>query len=156
MASVDYLVGYGYSKVQLPEEYHVYPLAVDFTWSLPRNKPDSHFQFQLEPYVAYAGQPSSNVEIAGSFFFKYRVMTGKFQPYIKVGSGVVYMSQSFREQSTDWNFGSSAAVGFTYMLKKEWGVTGEARYRHASNAGIKEPNSGIDSRIFLLGITRTM
>lgn len=156
LTGVDFFTGYGYAKVNEQADYHSYPLLVDFSFAIPRNHPESRLQFQLEPLIAYASQPSSNAEVGGSFFLKYRVLTGKFQPYLKVGSGIIYLSQDFQEQATNFNFASSLAVGFSCLVQKEWGVALEARYRHVSNAGFKEPNSGVDSRIFLLGLTHPL
>jgi len=156
LQSVDFLLGYGYAKVAGTEDYTTYPVAIDFTFPLPFHQPESPWQLQLEPFFAYVNQPSSNAEMAFAFFLKYRFLKGRFQPYLKVGSGIIILTQDLKEQSTSFNFGSSLVLGFSLKTSSRLNLVGEVRYRHVSNAGIKEPNSGVDSRIFLLGFTKEL
>ncbi|MGB9677607.1 MAG: acyloxyacyl hydrolase, partial [Candidatus Ratteibacteria bacterium] len=69
----------------------------------------------------------------------------------KVGTGIIYLSSDFVEQSTNFNFASSGCFGVRIQIKKVF-LDAEIRLRHVSNAGIKEPNEGINSKIFLIGI----
>ncbi|HOJ39955.1 MAG TPA: acyloxyacyl hydrolase [bacterium] len=156
LVSLDFLAGYGYAKVAGPRDYVIYPVAVDFTFPLPFRQLDSHWQLQLEPFLAYVGQPSSNAEFAAAFFLKYRFLKGSFQPYLKAGSGLIIITQKLEEQSTSFNFGSSLVAGFSWKIFGDYSLVAEGRYRHVSNAGIKEPNSGVNSRIFLLGLSRPL
>ena len=63
------------------------------------------------------------------------------------------MSQHSREQSTQFNFEEQGGLGAHYFLKKNIAINGECRIRHVSNAGIDQPNHGINSLFFLLGAT---
>jgi len=157
LISIDYFSGYGYAKLERQDDYIFSPFCIDFTYPIPFSKKDSQFQFQLEPFFSYVSQPDTNAEIGLSFFFKYRFFKEeKLQPYIRFGSGIIYITQDTYEQSTNYNFVSQLGTGLSYFLKNNFGVAVEYRYRHISNAGIKEPNSGIDSRLFLFGIIHSI
>ena len=153
LVSIEYFTGYNIAKLDRQPDYRAIPFIVDFTFPLNRSVKDCKWQFQLEPFLAYVNRPESNGEAGCIFFVKYRFMRGRFEPYIKAGSGIVFLTQDTSEQSTIFNFASQFGVGVSYRISGKYSVSLECRYRHVSNCGIKEPNSGIDSRIYLLGIT---
>ncbi|MFH1876053.1 MAG: acyloxyacyl hydrolase [Candidatus Omnitrophota bacterium] len=110
--------------------------------------------FILEPFVNTVLKPNDNIEAGSNFLIKYVFpLSEKFQPYLKGGEGISYMSQHTKEQSTQYNFLSQAAAGFHYFIKEDLAVTLEYRYRHLSNAGIDHPNNGFNSDFILGGIT---
>ncbi|MDD5583622.1 MAG: acyloxyacyl hydrolase [Candidatus Omnitrophica bacterium] len=110
--------------------------------------------FVLEPFANAVLKPNDNIEAGSNFLLKYVFpLSKKFQPYIKGGEGISYMSQHTKEQSTQYNFLSQAAAGFHYFINDSLAVTMEYRYRHLSNAGIEKPNNGINTDFVLGGIT---
>jgi hypothetical protein len=145
---IDFYFGYGFAKIQNPQNYQFYTFTADFTRSI---KNSNKFFYQIEPAISYVKSPSDNFEIGVSCFLLYRFCEGNFQPYLKVGTGIIYLSQEFLEQSTHFNFASSLCFGVKIPLKKFF-VNPEIRLRHISNAGIKLPNEGINSKIFLISI----
>ncbi|MCS7180829.1 MAG: acyloxyacyl hydrolase [bacterium] len=144
----DYFIGYSYSKIKNPKKYEFYTIMCDFSKPIKKSR---KFFYQIEPYVSYVISPSDNFEIGVSGFLLYKFNESDFQPYFKIGTGIIYLSTDFIEQSTHFNFASSIGLGFKFKLKK-FSIYGEGRLRHVSNAGIKEPNEGINSKIFLSGI----
>jgi hypothetical protein len=40
-----------------------------------------------------------------------------------------------------------------YFFREHWAFSAEYRRRHVSNAGIKQPNGGIDSNVYLFGVS---
>jgi predicted porin len=64
------------------------------------------------------------------------------------------MTLHTREQSTQFNFASTGALGMHYFFKENTALTIEGRYRHVSNAGIDHPNSGINNTFAVAGITQ--
>lgn len=110
--------------------------------------------FILEPFINTISSPSSNVEVGSNFLLQYVFpLTEKFQPYIKGGLGMLYMSQHTLEQGTQYNFLPQGGAGVQYFVKNNLALNLEYRYRHLSNASIKDPNSGIDSNLYLCGFT---
>ncbi len=167
LKGIEVLTGFGWNKLKAKSvfdkkpNYNIYPLIVDFDFNLKNLtkrigfNPPSLVEFQIEPYIAGIAQPNTNVEIGNSFMFKFGLVpeTWKFQPFVKAGVGMVYMSLHTEEQSTQFNFISSGGIGAHYFFNKNVSLVVEGRYRHLSNAGIDQPNSGINTYQALAGIS---
>jgi opacity protein-like surface antigen len=80
-------------------------------------------------------------------------LTQKIYPYVLSGVGVGYISQHTREQSIQLGFTPQVGAGISYFFKKDTALNVEYRYRHFSNAKIKEPNDGINVNMFLVGVS---
>jgi len=110
--------------------------------------------FVVEPFVNTILSPDSNVEVGSNFLVKYVFpLSDKFQPYLKGGLGVLYMSQHTREQGSQYNFLPQAGAGFHYFIKDKVALSCEYRYRHLSNNSFDEPNGGIDVNMALAGLS---
>jgi len=161
LEAIEILTGFSGAKIKEKGDLHVYPDMVAFDLNLKgltqkfNFNPRSLLQFQIEPYLGYVAEPDSNAEIGTNFFLKAGILpqTSKFQPYIKAGIGMAYMTLHTREQGTQFNFTETGGIGFHYFLWKNTAITVEGRFRHLSNAGIDDPNSGINSYFGLGGIT---
>lgn len=161
LEAVEFLTGFGWGKLRVKQNYNLYPLIADFDLDLkPLIKklnisPTRLLQFQIEPFISPVSSPESNIEIGTAFFFKMGLLPqgSKFQPYAKIGAGMVYMSQHTKEQGTQFNFIDQAAIGMHYFFMKNTAFTLEGRFRHLSNAGIGGPNSGINTYFVLTGIS---
>lgn len=161
LKSIELLTGFGWGRLRAKQNYNLYPLIVDFDFDLrPLAKkfnlqPPQLLQFQIEPFISFVSSPDSNIEAGASFFFKMGLLpqSSKFQPYGKIGTGIVYMSQHTKEQATQFNFIDQAALGMHYFFRKNTAFTLEGRLRHLSNLGIKHPNSGINTYFVVAGIS---
>ena len=161
LEAIEVLTGFGWGKLRATDNYNLYPITVGLDFNLKpltqkiNFNPKPLLQFQLAPYIATVSQPNTNVELGTSFFLKAGVLpqTSKIQPYIKVGVGLVYMTQHTREQATQFNFSEQGGVGMHYFFAKDWGLTIEGIYRHLSNASIKHPNQGINTCFGSVGVT---
>jgi len=63
------------------------------------------------------------------------------------------MTLHTREQSTQFNFTEQASIGMHYFFTKNTAFTAEYRFRHLSNADIRQPNRGISTNFVTAGIT---
>ena len=66
-------------------------------------------------------------------------------PYVEAGLGAHLQSESSigdKRMSTLFQFGSHIGIGYRFGPKKAFDVS--YRYQHLSNAGIKNPNDGIN------------
>ena len=107
----------------------------------------------MEPFINTILRPETNIEVGCNFLIKYVFpFTEVFQPYIRGGLGILYMSQHTVEQATQWNLLPQIGLGFHSFIDQEIALSGEYRYRHLSNASIKLPNNGIDADLFLGGV----
>jgi len=161
LEAIEYLSGFGWGKLRTKDNYNLYPFLAAFDFNLkPLTRklnfnPKQLLQFQIEPFISFISSPDANAEIGTSFFLKMGILpqTWKFQPYIKGGLGMVYMTQHTKEQSTKFNFIEQGGLGFHYFFCKNTAFTLEGRFRHLSNAGIDHPNTGINTYFALAGIT---
>jgi hypothetical protein len=162
LSGIDFLTGFGWGKLKDQGKYQLIPFKVAFNFDFKHLFPNLSakwrplFQFQVGPYLAFIYEPHSNAEIGTSFSLKLGLLpeTSKFQPYIKAGTGMVYMTQHTREQSTQFNFIDHGGLGMHYFFNKEAAFTLEGCYRHLSNAGIDHPNHGINTYFATAGITK--
>jgi hypothetical protein len=156
------LTGFGRTQLTGKTDYHLHTVVVDFDFDLKpyleKNRicPKGFFLFQLEPYAGWVSQPENNIEIGNAFMVKWGIFPEwcPVQPYLKAGLGIVYMSQTFQEQSTQFNFFEQVGMGAHYFISKNMAFTAEGLHRHLSNGGLKEPNSGLNSLFLSLGFTK--
>jgi hypothetical protein len=161
LEGIEFFTGFGWGRLLAKKNYHLTPLMVNFDFNLKpliqklNFKPRQLFQFQIEPFISFVSSPDNNIETGTSFAFKLGILpqTSKFQPYIKAGLGMVYMTQHTREQSTQFNFIEQGGLGMHYFFRKNTAFTLEGRFRHLSNAGIDHPNHGINTYFAVAGIT---
>lgn len=161
LQGIEILSGFGVAKLREKGSYHVSPLLVDFDFDakplfkkIGINDP-ALLQFVLEPFVSYVSSPNGNAEIGNNFLIKVGFVpdTWKIQPYFKGGVGFVYITQHTREQGSQFNFNEYTGLGAHYFFKKNLALTVEYRYRHLSNAGMRSPNSGINTNYGICGLS---
>ncbi len=93
----------------------------------------------------------SGVLAGSTLIFRYNFIQPRtrFVPYLQGGGGFVYTSFSGHESrdlvSLPVEFNLQAGGGVRYRLDRHWSLLLEAGYRHISNAGLKNPNFGINS-----------
>ena len=162
LAGIEFLSGYGRGgNIRRKDDIQEIPFMLDIDLNLKPLLTKVNFnlpvlaQFQIEPFISSIYEPvKDNLEGGVAFWFKFGLLpeTWEFQPYVKFGAGFDYMSLHTLNESTQFNFISQAAFGMHYFFLKNTALTVEGRYRHLSNAGIKEPNRGINSYFILGGI----
>ncbi|MCG8429759.1 MAG: acyloxyacyl hydrolase [Candidatus Omnitrophica bacterium] len=110
--------------------------------------------FLMEPFVSFVPEPQSNVEAGFVIALKYAYpLTDRLHPYLLGGGGVMYISQHLREQATQYNFCPQVGGGISWYLTPDTMFNLEYRYRHFSNAGLKEPNDGVNMDMVLAGVS---
>jgi len=159
---VEYLTGFGYNNLRQTQGiYNVVPFFMDFDFDLKplAGKFNIHtpglLQFVEEPFLNYASRPNNNIEAGNNIAVKFGFLpeTSKFQPYVKAGGGVIYITQHVLGQSTQLNFNEYAGLGFHCFVSENTALTMEYRFRHLSNANIDIPNSGMDTHFALFGVS---
>lgn len=160
LAGVEFMTGFGWSDLHGQSGYNMVPLSVAFDFDLKgltrkiNFDPPQLLQFQVEPFAGAITSPRGNLETGLILWVKMGFFpeTWKFQPYIKIGPGIDYMTLHTGEQGTQFNFITHGALGAHYYFTPNTAFIVEGRWRHLSNAGIKEPNHGFNSYFVLTGI----
>ena len=104
------------------------------------------FLLNLEPKDGFAG--------GITVMLRYNFLpAGVFIPFVEAGAGILSLDFDLMNRSDGLNFTAQAGFGFHYFVADRTAFTGEWRYHHISNAAIERPNLGINSSLFLIGLT---
>jgi hypothetical protein len=110
--------------------------------------------FVLEPKINAVINPDTDVEIGISLGLKYRYpFSNKLSGYVLGTVGPHYISVETVDQADGFIFFNTIGAGVSFTLKKNSALSLEYRFRHISNAGISDPNNGIDSHMIGIGYT---
>ncbi|HTD87219.1 MAG TPA: acyloxyacyl hydrolase [Candidatus Binatia bacterium] len=77
-----------------------------------------------------------------------------FVPFFDVGAGVTLTDIFGPDLSGVFQFNLQTGVGAHYFFAERTAITVEYRFMHISNAGISQPNRGVNANIFSIGLTR--
>ncbi|MFQ5658439.1 MAG: acyloxyacyl hydrolase [Candidatus Methylomirabilales bacterium] len=107
---------------------------------------EGQFFFETEPTGGFAG--------GIAVLFRYNFLPdGKFIPFVEAGAGILGLDFDVAGQRDGFNFSPQGGLGFHYFVSERTALTGEWRFLHISNAGTRDPNDGINSSLFLLGVS---
>lgn len=139
--------------------YDVLLFSVDYSQSFKTPKKKSFLTWYAQPQfnlVKAAGTPKNALD------YEFGLNLG-IRNYIKVNddlyiydmicSGPHFMSAIMPLQARGFLFSDNLAFGSLICIKQKYFLRLQAGIRHLSNAGIKEPNKGIDSFLFMVGLS---
>lgn len=113
----------------------------------------AHPEFQLnQHHQRRSGVPGpGNLWQAGAAaMLRLRLGEGSLRPYVELGLGLNWLTKS---ALGDDRFGSRMHFGEHFGVGIEAGALfGGWRVSHYSNAGIKQPNNGLDAHQIVLGV----
>ncbi len=86
--------------------------------------------------------------------FRYNFLPeGRLIPFVEAGPGILSTDFDLQNHVDGLNFVFQAGLGFHCFLSERTALTAEGRFHHISNAGIADPNRGLNSVMFLIGVT---
>ena len=113
-----------------------------------------NFEFVLEGTFLYMFEPKSGIAGGIAPGLRYNFLTNtRFIPFFHAGVGFLAMDADLSRQADGFNFILQSGLGLHYFLSQRTAVTGEWRFHHISNANIHDRNAGINSSLFMLGLT---
>ena len=155
LKEIGFLTGYGTASLEKKSaDYEVIPILPRFGFDINPIKGNIGGDLELiaEPIMNIVISPDANVEFGASFLLKYSGhITSRIAPYIEGGIGMVNTTQHTHEQGTQFNFLPQVGAGLQFFLNNNLALTGGYRYRHMSNAGLSDDNSGINHHFILVG-----
>jgi hypothetical protein len=108
-------------------------------------------EFVTELFGGPIFQGPGDIAVGFTCFFCYNFVQpdARIVPYFQAGAGGVYTDIEHGAASDDAigqsvNFNLQAVGGLRFLLNSKWSINAEAAYRHISNAGMSDPNYGID------------
>ena len=115
-----------------------------------------NLEVAVEPFFARYTHPFAAESAGGSLLIKYNFLSfGRWGPFWDAGAGMMWTNLAPRipEQSTQFNFVLETGPGTHYFLTNALALTGGVRYRHFSNAGLGERNTGINGVLAYIGVS---
>jgi hypothetical protein len=160
LREIGVLTGYGTASIDGKSDYEIIPILPQFGFDINpllenlNIKPRGVLEFVTEPIMNVVISPDANAEFGVSLLLKYSdKITSRIAPYVEGGVGMVYTTQHTHEQGTQFNFLPQVGAGLQCFLNENLALTGGYRYRHLSNAGISDDNSGINHHFVLVGMS---
>ena len=149
-------LGYGFST-QSPT-VHLYSLLP--RWGLFLIHPHTSalpgklgISFEVEGIISVADACDTGWELGATPLLKFTLpVTPGLHLFLEGGAGMI--TQQFRSPSVphSFNFTPQVGAGVEVAVASHWGVVGAYRFRHSSNAGVQEPNPGLNVNFFHAGI----
>lgn len=109
----------------------------------------------LEPTFLITTSPSTTIGEGATLLVRYNVVTGtRWVPFFDVGAGILNWPLRLpRILATQFNFTLQGGPGLHYFATDHLAITGQVRFHHISNGGIDSPNIGVNSSVYLLGVS---
>jgi hypothetical protein len=150
-------LGYGFSMNG--PSVHLYSLLP--RWGIILVNPHSStlpgklgISFELEGIISIAEAEDTGWELGVSPLIKFTLpVTGFLHPFLEGGIGIITQQFNSPRVPHSFNFTPQVGVGCDIAVASRWAVTLAYRYRHSSNAGLVEPNPGLNVNFLHAGIT---
>jgi hypothetical protein len=85
---------------------------------------------------------------------RYNFATGsRWVPFVEAGAGLLVTDIGGADLSTEFEFHSVAGLGTLYRMNDRVALSLQTRFGHISNAGIDQPNRGVNEFEFLAGVS---
>lgn len=109
----------------------------------------------LEPTFLITTSPSTTFGEGASLLVRYNFVTGtRWVPFFDVGAGILHWNLRLpRILATQFNFTLQGGPGLHYFATDHLAITGQVRLHHISNGDIERPNIGVNSSVYLLGVS---
>ena len=158
--AVGFITGMGYSTVT-EGDYLPVPLIVHLGTDMKRWFPSLQdhrgvLTVFLEPQVNPVFGYDSSVEAGASVGLKYRYpLTEILSVYGLYSAGFLFITADTVDQANGLNFANSVGAGIHVKIMPGAALDLGFRFRHVSNADLREPNCGIDSYFGTIGFMIT-
>jgi hypothetical protein len=114
-----------------------------------------NWELRLELFGGSQFCPSQYYIAGLSPHLRYDFATGtRWIPFLDAGAGVTATGIGRPDLSSTFEFNVQGGAGLHWLVGGHWAVTAEARLFHVSDAGMTDPNQGVNGVMGMLGITR--
>ena len=148
-------------KLKEGREYKPFQLLLYYNFTNLLNDRKNDLWVYLEPqfvWVHFSPKDKNEVEFGANLGLEYRLNISAQTAFIAaIGSGPHYISVETKQQAKGYIFSDNFTAGIRHRPGGSGiGLDLKFRYRHISNAGIKNPNKGIDSWFVIFGATKDL
>src|SRR6266849_1735861 len=111
-----------------------------------------NLEFRLELFTGAQFSPSREWFVGLTPHLRYNFATGtRWIPFVDGGAGVTSTSIGPPDLSGTFEFNLQGGGGIQWFVKDNMAISVEARYVHFSNAGIRDPDHGLNGVTGLIG-----
>lgn len=154
------VIGWG-NSISKNTDYQTYYLIADYSQSFKAPKKKDFVAWYAEPqfnFVKAGSTPKGGIDYEFGLNLgirNYVKINDGFYFYQMLGSGPHYISAEVGRQANGFIFSDNLAIGtFLRLTKKNLFLNFQYVQRHISNAGLKDPNGGVNSYNFVIGLSR--
>jgi len=98
--------------------------------------------------------PRNRYVIGETTFLRFNFATGtRWVPFLDAGVGILATDIGAPSLGSVFEFNEQFGAGLNYFWHKNRALTLEYRFIHISNAGIREPNLGVNENVFYAGVS---
>jgi len=133
--------------------------SAEFGWILSQTVGQDHWyrgnwEVLGELFGGAQYRPSDAYFVGGGPHLRYDFALGhRVVPFAEIGAGLTSTTIRDGDLSTPFEFNLSAGIGLHAFVKDNLAITFQCRLIHMSNAGIEDPNLGLNTVNFLVGGT---
>lgn len=160
-----FIAGYGGQfAIHVPYDYKVCYLQGQYNYSVVLKRTWS-FEILLQPqfnltnyrYVNDSSERSRGFEygLNVAVLFRKNFWNDLFGCYIFIGTGPHFVSGVPRRQTEGFIFSDNLFIGLTLKLSENLYLDIRPGFRHISNAGIENPNGGVNTSVISGGVFYT-
>ena len=159
------LIGTSFIDEHLPEGNTYHPVTFIYNISFPLlklnadRKSNLHIQFEPQLNPVFISNVENSIEFGINVGFLYHKLIGdQATIFAGIGSGPHFISAQTRLQARGFIFSDNFIFGYRQLIsiQNPMELNFQIRFRHISNAGIKQPNYGIDNFFILVGLSRAI
>jgi lipid A 3-O-deacylase len=113
-----------------------------------------NFEIVQELFGGAQFHPATHYAVGETTLLRYNFATGtRWIPFMDLGGGILGTDIGQPDLGTTFEFNEQFGPGVNFFWRKNSALTFQYRYTHFSNAGIKEPNQGVNEQMFYAGLT---
>lgn len=111
-----------------------------------------NWEFLGQGFAGGQYAPRSAYVVGLTPMLRYSFATGtRWTPFLEGGAGPSITDIGGPDLSTTYEFNLQGNAGAHYFWNKNQAITAQVGYLHLSNAGLKQPNQGVNAIAFLIG-----
>jgi opacity protein-like surface antigen len=128
-------------------------------WGIFLTQPDNdilgqlRLSFVMEGIVGSIHASNTGWDIGFTPLLKVSYPMGRVLAYIEGGAGMIWENIDSPTYAHTFNFSPQVGAGFDIKVIDNYALTLAYRFRHTSNAGLYPENPGVNSNMFMLGLT---
>jgi hypothetical protein len=156
----NYELGLRYSHGQTCKSHErLYFNSVLPRWGVFLTQPDNPYLGKLRVSVLVEGLIGAiqDGNLGWDFGFtplvKISYPWGPVLGYIEGGAGIIWENIDSRAYSHCFNFSPQVGAGLDIKIYRNYALSLAYRFRHTSNAGLYAENPGVNSNLFMIGVT---